>query len=724
MSHFDFDFQVNELNECQQKLSSEYSAVLDAKNQLETSLATERAAFEQSRHSAEEHTNQLHQELEMSKKQVDNLDMILIERTRHRDEYVAKIAILEEQLAATLSKLTLADQQLVEMQTKVSDAVAQAQLHADQLAQEKKSNSEFIQSHGLTDNLMSENLNKLKSENEGLVMQINLLQAELSKMGQDLIVLQRQDSFKSAVNESYSTPDAMNTSMSESSGQSTSNLLEINRYLRNLKEQAEDKYESVKLTFEINQQRLKTCENDLDFYKKQSQAYESEIAHLKSVMESSENPSNLSTSLSTQSDNLNLMLETNKRLKDEIDALNLENAKLRQEIAAAEEEMSNVRASLSESEMRNESIKGENNCMRIELKRWKDRVDNFLNNSDNSAEWNAIKEEMQAAQQKSQELTDIINELRRNASDSSGKFEEISRDFEAFRTQAALDKSKSVQDFENLRTDKTKREETFKSLVNDLKEVVTTVQRELQLKDVDWVSMRGPMNEKLKFIKEELANVKKMITEKVKRDKEELATKCKQVVDASNELASVQKRLDESDSKLKEKETRIGQLNNFIGVTKPKLQAQKKTIDDLTKELSELKSSSLNQQHGQQQSQEASDLSHKTEIDTLKSRYLQSKFENERLKKELESTNSALIEAHTKIRTTSETSVLVTANTTITSKSTTSPQQPKQQQQVAASVASAASTATNAAAEQPQSTPTAYITPSRINKVFKVYILI
>jgi len=223
------------------------------------------------------------------------------------------------------------------------------------------------------------------------------------------------------------------------------------------------------------------------------------------------------------------MVETNKRLREEITGLTNEAKKCREDLAALEEELANVKASLGESEMKMECVKGENNCLKVELKRWKDRIDALLSGSENSAEWQRIKAEMSEVNEKAEELTKMINELRGSLSEASGRCEQLGRESEALRTQAALEKAKTGQQFEALKSDKNKREEMFKSLVADLKEVVTLVQKELQLKDVDWVAMRGPMNEKLTFIKEELAGVKKSICEKVRKDKEELAAKTREV---------------------------------------------------------------------------------------------------------------------------------------------------------------------------------------------------
>ena len=135
--------------------------------------------------------------------------------------------------------------------------------------------------------------------------------------------------------------------------------------------------------------------------------------------------------------------------------------------------------------------------VQVELKRWKDRVDALLDTSDNGAEWSKIKSEMQAAEEKAQELTDMINVQRKSLAEVTARSEEVARDFEQFRNQTEeareAERSKALQDIESLRSDKNKREEMFKSLVADLKEVVTLVMREMQLKDIDWANMRGPV---------------------------------------------------------------------------------------------------------------------------------------------------------------------------------------------------------------------------------------
>jgi DNA repair exonuclease SbcCD ATPase subunit len=211
----------------------------------------------------------------------------------------------------------------------------------------------------------------------------------------------------------------------------------------------------------------------------------------------------------------------------------------------------------------------------------------LLRNSDNGQEWIKIQAELQEAQEKTQTLTDMINELRNSLTDTNSKYELGLKDLETAKHQLINDKQKHQQEVDAIRLDKTKREEMFKTLVSELKEVVTTVQRELQLKDVDWgAGMKGPMSDRLKNIKEDLANIKKNVIEKLKLDRDELKQKMKMAEDTASEMQLFQKKAEELENKVKEKDIRIGQMNNFINTTKAKIQSQKQQIEDLTKQLS------------------------------------------------------------------------------------------------------------------------------------------
>ena len=465
--------------------------------------------------------------------------------------------------------------------------------------------------------------------------------------------------------------------------------------MRTQKEQLDEKYETLKLSHDITQQRMKNLENDLEFYKRQCEQLESGAKPQREVCQTSE-------------DNFNLIIDTNKRLKEELDAVNAENTRLNDDIVKLTDEVSNLKTNLNASELKSQTSIVENSFLKTEVKKLKERIDLFYSQSDMADEWARVQAELQEAHNKNMTLTDMINELRTNLTDSNSRYDTLLRDFDAqkaalvaeqgneiekVRQQCEVEKSQIVserqkiqQDFETLKADRLKREEMFKTLVNELKDIVTNVQKEFQLKDVDWSGAKGPASDRVRIIKEEISQVKKLILDKIRSDKEELAKKTKQVEESQTDMGPMNKKLEEYEQKIKEKETKIGQMNNFILTTRTKIQNNQKQIEDLTRELNELKS---------QNPQIGGDQVTRGELDQLKSKFLQSQVDNEKLKKDLAASNQALTEASSKLN----------ALTTSTSSSSlvTSP----------SSSQTTSSTETSSLSQQ-QQPPTAYIAPSRI----------
>lgn len=451
------EMNISDLESRLNQLNTDYQAICSEKTNLEFSLQNQKENAEQCIDLLEKEKKSLAYELDLLRKKLENLERIADEREKHRDEYVAKLNILEDQLASSEVKLNATEKECAERTAHINELEQFLKVSRNESELEKKSKLDLQQSHEATQRLMNESLEKTQKENESLTVQINLLQQELSRLGQDLIVLQKQDSFKSknlqslhtgmdTTSEDTSILNTQQISTGETtSDQSSNNLLEINRYLRVQKDQLEEKYENMKLTFEINQQRLKTLDTDLDFYRKQSQSYESELQHLKNLMENYKQTGITSGESKSSNENINMILDTNKRLKEECDSLNSENSKLKTDLFRIEDDISNVKANLSESELRNESLKGELTCMVTELKRWKDRCDALLQSSHHADEWARIKEEVQKAQEKAQDLTDMINELRKNLTDANLRSEQLNRELDAVKSLAATEKSKLQQ---------------------------------------------------------------------------------------------------------------------------------------------------------------------------------------------------------------------------------------------------------------------------------------
>jgi len=167
------------------------------KDNLEASLASERQTGQEAGQVALNEKRKLVEELELLRQNLENTEQILAERTNNRDEYMAKLAILEEQLNEAQEKIAATGSLLSEAEAKECDVSRTARAVSEQLEQERRGKEELVAGYEQTRALMDQNLGQLKAENEGLNGQISVLQAELSKMGQDLVVLQQQDTFRS-----------------------------------------------------------------------------------------------------------------------------------------------------------------------------------------------------------------------------------------------------------------------------------------------------------------------------------------------------------------------------------------------------------------------------------------------------------------------------------------------------------------------------------------------
>jgi chromosome segregation ATPase len=372
----------------------------------------------------------------------------------------------------------------------------------------------------------------------------------------------------------------VNESFSESHSSSSSNLLEINRYLRQQKEQLEERYESLKLDHEIFSQRFAANESELELARKQAEIYEAEIGQLRQSLNRHQEPG---SQTSGDADSFTLLLDTNRRLKEEVDTANGENSRLTAEVRRVEEELLNLRASLNSSELRNESITGENGCMRQELSKWRERVDALLRTSDMGEEWTRMRDETAASEARCAALAVELEEARRGLGELSAKCEAAAVELAAVRSEAVGDKQRHQADLDTLRADKAKREDMLRGFFADTKEVVVAVQRELEIPDP--VKTGGGRAN----FKEDMATLKKIILERLGSSKEELLGKARAVESAHAEVQETLKRVEEAENRVKEKDIKIGQMTNFVNSTKNRLSSQQTTIAELTKELNELR---------------------------------------------------------------------------------------------------------------------------------------
>ena len=82
---------------------------------------------------------QLKSQLDLLKKKLENAEKIIEERSKHRDDYVAKLAILEEQLNETESKLSNSDKELISKTSRINELEQLLQTRSDEIELEKRS---------------------------------------------------------------------------------------------------------------------------------------------------------------------------------------------------------------------------------------------------------------------------------------------------------------------------------------------------------------------------------------------------------------------------------------------------------------------------------------------------------------------------------------------------------------------------------------------------------
>ena len=248
--------QLNAMNE-------KYTELSETNERKDREFLAEKQSFDEIQKSLGEEKAKLLSELDELKRRLENTESILEERTRDRESYMARLAILDEQIREQTDKLVSVENELSQKQADNNDLVAKLKVSEETCEQLTRRASELTEKFEQDETNLKASIQAVTNENEHLLKQVDTFQQELDSLGQNLIALQNKEAFKVP---SMLSSGEMDTS-EQSEGQATAgdaslssrssiNLLEINRYLRSQKEQAEEKYENLKLSFERSQQRL------------------------------------------------------------------------------------------------------------------------------------------------------------------------------------------------------------------------------------------------------------------------------------------------------------------------------------------------------------------------------------------------------------------------------------------------------------------------------------
>lgn len=181
--------RANELSEQLRRVQGEYEETQAARERVEQEVVTLRAELdERTAQFAQERAN-LSGKIEHSKKQIENIEMILNERTQSRDDFAAKVSVLDEQVRASSQRLLELEHEMEARNNELNEMRGTLAARELDLDLEKKARAETVTNYEANERMWNENLDKLKAENETLIGQNNLLQQELSKLGEQLIIL-------------------------------------------------------------------------------------------------------------------------------------------------------------------------------------------------------------------------------------------------------------------------------------------------------------------------------------------------------------------------------------------------------------------------------------------------------------------------------------------------------------------------------------------------------
>jgi len=135
------------------QLNADYQAMCADKSNLELNLQNQKESADQRIDLLEKEKKGLAYELDLIRKKLENIERIAEERSKHRDEYVAKLAILEDQLAGSETKLNEVEKDCAQKSAQINEMEQLLQSSRNEFESEKKSKQDLTQSHEASERL-------------------------------------------------------------------------------------------------------------------------------------------------------------------------------------------------------------------------------------------------------------------------------------------------------------------------------------------------------------------------------------------------------------------------------------------------------------------------------------------------------------------------------------------------------------------------------------------
>lgn len=575
---------------------------------LESKLNEERSQHGLKMEQIDNEMNRIKIELDQTKSNLEKAELLLNERNRDRDSYIAQLRITEEELKVERDQVNNLKHENFSLQNKLKELSSQ--------------NDDLVTSKSFGTNQSSEQLTKsnvfssekyaeLQAKNEELSDQISKLQDELVLMGENLQILQKEKFGRTDSDEEMKDTNTDNK-------ESLTNLIEINRFLRKQKDDIEKKFNDLKLTHEINVERLKSIESEYEYTRQKNVLYEDEIAKLKLQQK---------PTINIDSDEYNYVIDSNKRLTEQYEQARQELDETRQKLNVLQGEINQIKSEKSTVEFENEKLNGEKVVLESDLKRWKERVDKLLINSDLGEEWSKAQKEIEVLNDKIAYLQEESNRTVVLLTDENltlkHEIEKYKNEADLARGQIESSKEAHQKEIDTLKNDlniKIKKDEYSRMVINELRQLTKAVQDELEIAENLQQYPKLQHAEKLQAIKEDLIAKRVSIVNKLKQIKNELNETKAQNESNTGKLNDLEKEMANAMDKI-EKQRQVTLKAN------EKIIKQAKAIEELKKNQ---QSASTSQQQLSESSEQQFELAQ--ELESYKQKFAQAQSEINELK--------------------------------------------------------------------------------------------
>ncbi|XP_048761418.2 nucleoprotein TPR-like isoform X2 [Ostrea edulis] len=493
--------------------------------------------------------------------------------------------------------------------------------------------------------ILKEEYQRLEKRNEELSSQNAILHQQMEKMSNEVMSIQR------AVTRSGSPQKQADLSFDEETSRSTEQLQEVIRFLRKEKEIAQSKLEIVQTECNNVKHRYKRLQKELEEARKT--LTEQQIEAQASVQTASQH-----ADLMRKVENLNILTDSNKLLREEKNRLEQLTQELEAKVSTLEGSINPLQSSQRDLTAEKETLIIERDTLKNEVDRWKSRANRLIEqaNRTDPDEHKKIVQERDALKLRVKHLMD--ESIKNNQ-----EKEKLTRDVKTANDEQTRVK-KSLQDVTKTMQELTNRNSSLQQELNQARNNASSKEKEifqlkntLSEKETELTQTVNRVSEK----ENEIQGLKEQVEEKV-RDSDEKAKTINQLRKIGrkykDQAEAFNKQLEELKTKT-ETEQATPPVQEGVTVTQAEVDQQvgaiKEQLTQLEKERDDLKVK-LEAQSGEfggakmqlsQIQQENTQL--KTEIEQLKNKNVeyeqkqnQSKSVLQAVKKKISSQNEEI----------------------------------------------------------------------------------